>query len=153
MGKIKEWFSGHENTTIFISILLIYIISTAIPNIIGKTYEKYHTNKHSYEYAIREFERVCGKGHLWENRGYESEYLKFYDNKDEAINDFMSLATMYNTIYANGKFRHWYIWSKERVYRCCDRNKNRIALRYLKHKREGVNWKPTYEISFYVEKE
>ena len=152
MWKIKEWMSSHETLCALIALLLFYGAVDIVLGFAGKTYVKYRSNEYSYEIAIEEFERVCGEYMVLTENEYESEYYKFYDNKAEAINDFMNLVLVFDGIYANGKIRHWYVWGKERVYRCCDKNKNRIAIRFLKHRRMGINWKPDYELTFFVEK-
>lgn len=142
----------HEILSIGIILLLVYGAIDLALGFIDKTYEKYYPNEYSYEVAIEEYERICGELRIWDENEYESEYYKYYDNKNEAINDFMNLVLVFDSIYANGKIRHWYVSGKERVYRCHDKDENLIAIRLLKHRRMGINWKSEYELNFFVEK-
>jgi hypothetical protein len=150
--NIKYWFSCLSGVfKILIFGLTLFIISECATGYFGRTYQKYRQNNKSYTLALKEFKRVCKGYKVWESNDYESEYYKLYDNRNEAINDFMRLAETFDAIYANGKFRHIYILGNERVYRCCDKDKNRIAIRVKKNKRIGLNWKPNYEINFFIE--
>lgn len=152
MGKIKDWMSDHEILSTGICLLLFYGVIDLALGFVDKTYEKFYVNEHSYVVAVKEFERICGDFNVRENNEYESEYYKYYDCKNEAINDFMNLVLVFDGLYANGKTRHWYLSGKERVYRCHDKDENLIAIRLLKHRRMGLNWKPEYELDFFVEK-
>ena len=152
MERIKEWFSSHEILSAFLFVVALNICLSKTLDFFSKTYEKFYINEYSYELAISEFERICDEYDIVKEDEYEAEYHKSYINKDEAINDFMDLALVCDGLYANGKLRHWYISSKERVYRCQDKDRNLIAIRFIKHKRYGINWKPTYELQFFVEK-
>lgn len=152
MEKIKGWFRRHE---IFSTLLLLILLCggvTLLLNFLDKKYVKFYPNEYSYEIAIEEFERICGEYKIQEENEYESEYYKYYDNKNEAINNFMNLVLVFDGLYANGKIRHWYLLDKERVYQCHDKDENLIAIRLLKHRRGGLNWKPEYELGFYTEK-
>lgn len=153
MGKIAEWIRNHEILTLVLILLLISGGINLVIDFCDNRYEKFYPNTYSYEVALEEFERICGDYKVGEENEYESEYYKFYDNKGEAINDFMSLVCVFDGLYANGKVRHWYLMGNERIYQCCDKNRNLIAVRLLKHKRMGINWEPEYELNFYVEKQ
>lgn len=152
MGKIKDWFRSHEILSTILIILLLYGSIFLLLDFFGKTYEEYRPNKYSSEIAEKEFNRICGEGYVWDDKGYEVDYSKTYYNKSEAINDFMRLAYIYDGYFADGKFRHIYVLGKERIYRCCDKDRNRIALRVIKHRRMGINWKAEYEINLFVER-
>lgn len=152
MGNIKEWFRSHEILSAILIILLLNGSISLLLDFFGKTYEEYRSNEYSSEIAEQEFSRICGEGHVRDDNGYEVHYSKTYSNKSEAINDFMRLAYIYDNYYANGKFRHIYVLGKERIYRCCDKDRNRVAIRVIKHRRMGINWKAEYEINLFVER-
>lgn len=136
-------------------IIFICVAQEVVSDFCGKTYVKLYPNKYSYQDAVVEFERICKGASIDEEDDEHAEYSKFYDNKAQAESSFMLLATALHEKYATGKFRHWYILGNEKIYRCCDKDKNIIALRYVKHKAGFYfgDWeKPSYQIQFYIEK-
>ena len=165
MGKIKDWISdiGYWLSelasvwAILIYGIVISVISLGVTEFFGKKYDKFYDNKSSCSWAVTQFKNICGKP-MSNKDGDGIEYYKFYDSRGQAINDFMTLARMYDGKYANGKFRHLYVPRRERIYQCWDKDKRLIAVRFVKYK-AGIwygdwgEWKPSYEVDLYVEKE
>ena len=153
-SNIKHWFSELSGVfQILIIGLTLFIVGEVLSGYFGKTYVKMYPNKQSSSVAIQEFKNVCGRCTA-ELKDDGVEYEVFYDSKGEAINSFMLIARRLNGIYSNGKFRHCYMSQNERIFRCCDKNRKIIAMRYKKHRAiplDGI-WEPTYSIQFYVEK-
>ena len=156
MERIKDWIDDHGTLSFIIMLLLLCICINSISNFCGKTYKKFYPNKCPSDYAITEFQSICRDYAVSEDDSRVS-YL-FFDDKREAVGCFMLLVNRLDSHYANGKFRHWYVLNKERIYQCYDRDKNLIAVRLSKHK--GAFWsgfggwderKPFYELQFYVE--
>lgn len=153
MERIKDL---HPIWCILIIAAAASLVSWGTSELFGKRYQKFYPNEHTSSFAIHEFKRTIGKCSKEEDE-YGVEYCKFYDSRQEAIDDFMDVARSLDEYYANGKFLHLYVMRKERVYQCYDRKKNLIAVRFIKH-RAGIwhgykgEWKPFYEIDLYVEK-
>lgn len=165
MGKIKNWISDIKYWLSELSgvwILLIFVVATSViswgtSEFLGRKYEKFYENNHSCTWSVTQFKNICGKT-LSNDDGGGIEYYKFYDSRGQAINDFMTLARMYDGKYANGKFRHLYVPRRERIYQCWDKDKRLIAVRFVKHKAgiwygDWEEWKPSYEVDLYIEKE
>lgn len=151
MGKIKDWFSSLSAWWVLLMFVLVSFVGGEIfDNFCGKKYYNPYANKTSYSVAIREFESICGKGHLEDSDADYAEYSRYYDSRSQAMSAFMLLAHNLNEKYADGKFRHWYVWRNERIYQCIDKNENLIALHFIKRK---AGWESFYEIEFYVEKQ
>lgn len=155
MGKVKTWFSELSDIKlVLIFFVVVSVISWGASEIFGKKYEKFYANNHSCSWAVSQFKSICGNT-MSNDDGGGIEYYKFYDNRSQAINDFMTLARMLDGKYANGKFRHIYVPRKERIYQCWDKDRRLIALHFVKH-RAGFyfgSWeKAIYEIEFYVER-
>ena len=151
MEKIKSWFSNHN---IFIYIVGFLIIMGSIglfDNLIGKRYQKFYPNQYPSSIAVREFKSICKGYKLEDDNEYEKEYYVYYENRSEAINNFMTLAHRLNNQYANGAFNHCYIGC-ERTYQCYDKKKNLIAVGLFKHRGNWGDFKTIYEIRFYIEK-
>lgn len=151
MGKIKDWIM---NLPSIVHLLILLVATNLAVNFVsakfGRTYEKYYPNKNSYELALSEFKRICAGYSVEYEDEFESQYYEFYDDKNKAIGDFMTLAYALNKEYANGRFKHIYVLGKERIYRCCDKDKNRIAMRLRRHRVLGYG--TSYELNFFVEK-
>lgn len=151
-SNIKYWFSElSEGFQILIFGITLFIVSEFLSGCFDKTYVKMYPNETSSSVATREFKRICGGGSAeYVDDGVE--YKAFFDTKREAIHSFMLLTQSLDNHYANGKFRHYYLSQKERIYRCCDRSKKIIAVRYKKYNASSFgDWKPLYSIQFYVE--
>lgn len=134
-----------------LGIFLLTIITSLVSGFIGSTYKDFRPNNVSYKRAIKEFKFFCDdckKGH---NDEYSTEYYKWYENQDKAINDFMHVAETFNVLYSDGKFWHIYLWDDERVYVCNDKDEIKITLE-LKEYDGGINWKPEYEVSLHIDK-
>lgn len=165
MGKIKNWLSDirywfSELSGVWVLLLLVVVGSLAywgITDFFGKEYEKFRPNYISCVWAESQFKNLCGPV-MPHKEGVGVEYCEFYDKRSQAINDFMALARMFDSQYANGKFRHIYVLRNERVYQCWDRDKRLIAIRFKKH-RAGIwygykgEWKPFYELDLYIQNE
>lgn len=155
LDEIKYWLSELSGVwTLLLFFVVVSLISWGISELFGKKYEKFYPNKQSYSWAVTQFKSVCEKS-TSESDEYGIEFRKFYDSRGQAVNDFMTLARMFDGKYANGKFRHLYVPRKERIYQCWDKQKRLIALHFVKH-RGGFyfgSWeKSFYEIEFYVER-
>ena len=137
-------------------ILIIAVVAWGASGLLGKRYQKFYPNVHNSSFAVHAFKSTIGNCAKEEDE-YGVEYYEFYDSRREAISDFMEVARSLDEYYANGEFKHLYVARKERVYQCCDRNKNLIAVRFIKH-RAGIwhgykgEWKPFYEVDLYIEK-
>jgi hypothetical protein len=155
VDEIKYWLSELSGVwSILLFAIVVSLLSWGISELFGKKYEKFYANKHSYSWAITQYKSVCEQSSSHEDEE-GVEYYKFYDSRSQAINDFMTLARMFDGKYANGKFRHLYLRKDERIYQCWDRNKKLIAIHFVKHKAGfyfGSWQKSSYEIEFYVEK-
>lgn len=152
MSKVRDWFEDHSVVACIGILLLISLGIDIVADLFGKTYEDFRQNKHPYTMAIEEFERLCGDYKVQSEDEYSAEFCRFYSSRNEAINNFMTLTHICDGLYANGKIWHIYALGKERVYRCWDCDQNIIAIRLVKHRRIGINWRAEYELDFYVEK-
>lgn len=155
IGKIKLWLYGLSGVwSIVLFFIMMSLISWGLPEFFGKKYSKFYPNEYYSSWAVSKFKSVC-EGSYSNTDESGVEYYKFYDSRGEAVNDFMILARMFDSKYANGKFRHLYIPRKERIYQCWDTDNKLIAIHYIKHRGTFYfgSWeKPTYEIEFYVER-
>ena len=112
-----------------------------------------HHNNISYTEAVKEFKTLCDNGKLVDSDETFAEYADYYEDRGYAVRTFMILANRLDNLYGNGVFRHLYFGSN-RVYQCCDKNRNLIAIQLVRHRASPSfgYMKPYYEIDFYVEK-
>ena len=99
MGRVKCYLS--ELSPIFLIlawVVLLSLISCFGSHFFGNTYEKYYTNNESSVYALAEFQRVCEGYDIINDDRYEIEYMLYYDDRNKAIGDFMSIAHALNKI-------------------------------------------------------
>lgn len=158
MERIKDFFSTiwdylSDLSGLWIVLafaLTITIITECATSFLGDTYTKLYPNNNSYTLAKKEFKNICGyKKYSIEDETGGITYTQYYDVEEKAEGDFFALVYSLDEIYANGKFRHYYLFGDEKIYKCYDKDKRLIAVRFAEW--EDFDGEEFYSIEMFIE--
>jgi hypothetical protein len=158
MERIKDFFSTIWDYISELSewwwILIFGLVSLAVvecgTSFLGDTYTKLYPNNNSYTLAKKEFKKICGyKKYSIEDEVGGVVYSQTYNVEEKAKGDFFALVYSLDEIYANGKFRHYYLFGDEKIYQCCDKDRRLIAVRLREYEERGED--DFYEIEMFIE--